>query len=114
MILAALIAHVMKPKCNPLTSGNTQGAEMVTAIRTLTIQDSVGIHARPASDFSQASIRSGCEVVISKGDGNPVNANSILSIIGLGITRGDTITIRVEGERAEEVADDLISILAES
>lgn len=84
---------------------------MAIATRTVTIEDSVGIHARPASEFSQAAMSSNCIVTITKGEGTPVSANSILSIMGLGITKGDSITITVDGEDAENVANNLVDVV---
>lgn len=84
---------------------------MAVATRTITIEDPVGIHARPASNFSQAAIASGCSVCIAKDDGHSVNANSILSIMGLGIAQGSNVTISVEGDNAESVADHLVAVI---
>ena len=81
------------------------------ATRTTVINDPVGIHARPAAQFTQAVTASGCTVTIAKEGGNPVPANSILSIMGLGIKQGDTVVINVEGDNAEAVADNLANIL---
>lgn len=82
---------------------------MVT--RTITINDPVGIHARPAAQFAQAVTASGCTVTIAKEGGNPVPAGSILSVMGLGIKQGDNVVIDVEGDNAEAVADNLTGIL---
>lgn len=82
---------------------------MVT--RTTTINDPVGIHARPAAQFAQAVAASGCTVTIAKRGGNPVPAGSILSIMGLGIKQGDTVELTIEGDNAETVADSLIATL---
>ena len=81
------------------------------ATRTTVINDPVGIHARPAAQFTQAVTASGCTVTIAKEGGNPVPANSILSVMGLGIKQGDTVVINVEGDNAEAVADNLANIL---
>ena len=81
------------------------------ATRTTVINDPVGIHARPAAQFTQAVTASGCTVTIAKEGGNPVPANSILSVMGLGIKQGDTVVINVEGDNAEVVADNLANIL---
>ena len=51
---------------------------MATATRSTVINDPVGIHARPAAQFAQAAGASGCTVTIAKGDGAPVQADSIL------------------------------------
>ena len=81
------------------------------ATRTTVINDPVGIHARPAAQFTQAVTTSGCTVTIAKEGGNAVPAGSILSIMGLGIKQGDTVVINVEGDNAEAVADNLANIL---
>ena len=81
------------------------------ATRTTVINDPVGIHARPAAQFSQAVTASGCTVTIATEGGTPVPAGSILSIMGLGIKQGDTVVINVEGDNAEAVADNLANIL---
>lgn len=87
---------------------------MATAKRSTVITDPVGIHARPASEFSQAASSSDCKVTIAKGDGTPVDAGSILMVMSLGIAKGDRVTITVEGTEAESVADSLISKLTEA
>ena len=80
------------------------------ATRTTVINDPVGIHARPAAQFTQAVTASGCTVTIAKEGGNPVPANSILSVMGLGIKQGDSV-IDVQGADDETVADNLLNIL---
>lgn len=84
------------------------------ATRTTVINDPVGIHARPAAAFAQAVAASGCTVTIAKGDGAAVPANSILSIMGLGVKQGDSVTLTVEGDNAETVADQLLASLTAS
>ena len=66
------------------------------ATRTTVINDPVGIHARPAAQFTQAVTASGCTVTIAKEGGNPVSANSILSVMGLGIKQGESVVIDVQ------------------
>lgn len=83
----------------------------MAATRSTVINDPVGIHARPAAQFAQAAGASGCTVTIAKGDGAAVPANSILSVMGLGVKQGDEVTITVEGDNAEAVADNLVNIL---
>ena len=81
------------------------------ATRTITINDPVGIHARPAAQFAQAVTASGCTVTIAKEGGNAVPAGSILSVMGLGIKQGDSVIIDVQGADDETVADNLVNIL---
>ncbi|PAU68024.1 HPr family phosphocarrier protein [Bifidobacterium criceti] len=84
---------------------------MATATRSTVINDPVGIHARPAAQFAQAAGASGCTVTIAKEGSDPVQADSILSVMGLGVKQGDTVTITVEGDNAEQVADELVNTL---
>ena len=76
-----------------------------------TITDELGIHARPAAQFTQAVTASGCTVTIAKEGGNAVPAGSILSVMGLGIKQGDAVVIDVQGADDETVADNLVNIL---
>ncbi|RFA19429.1 HPr family phosphocarrier protein [Subtercola boreus] len=79
--------------------------------RTATIASSHGLHARPASLFTQAVAKSGVKVNLTKAEGKPVNAASILGIISLGIQSGDTVTLSAEGDNAETVLDELAAML---
>lgn len=85
---------------------------MSTATKRITITDPVGIHARPASEFSQAAAASGAKVTLAKGEGAPVDATSILSVMSLGITQGDEVVITVEADNeAEATVEHLASVL---
>ncbi len=81
------------------------------AEHTLQVASSHGLHARPASLFTQAAAASGLVVTISKGD-KSVNAASILSVISLGVGHGDEVTISAEGEGADAVIAELTEILS--
>jgi len=48
----------------------------------------VGLHARPAATFSRAAAATGLPVTLSVGDKEPVNAASILAVMGLGVGYG--------------------------
>ncbi|BDR53742.1 phosphotransferase [Bombiscardovia nodaiensis] len=88
---------------------------MATITRSVLITDPVGIHARPASEFSQAAAASGCKVTISKEPGKPgVDASSILMVMSLGVAKGDTVELTVDGDNAEQVADQLIEVLTKA
>ena len=52
--------------------------------RTVTIASSVGLHARPASLFSQAAGKSGAKVTLTSPAGKTVNAASILGVLSVG------------------------------
>ncbi|GAB2451668.1 phosphotransferase system HPr (HPr) family protein [Conyzicola lurida] len=81
------------------------------AQRTTSIASAVGLHARPAALFSQAAAKSGHAVSLTT-KGKTVDARSILSILSLAVAHGDEVTIDVEGDDAERVADELLELLA--
>jgi phosphocarrier protein len=72
----------------------------------------VGLHARPASLFVQAVGASGHVVTISTASGDSADGASILSVLALGVGIGETITLSVEGDNADGVADELEAMLA--
>lgn len=78
------------------------------AERTVTVESSHGLHARPASLFAQAAAKANGGVTVTKGD-KQVNAASILSVISLGVNKGDEITITSDDEAA---LDELAELLA--
>lgn len=80
----------------------------------VTVGSSVGLHARPAALFTKAAARQTVSVTISKDGGVPVNAGSILSVIGLDARGGDQVELRAEGDGAEQALDELAAVLAEN
>ena len=81
------------------------------AEQSVIIASAHGLHARPASLFTQAASRSGFAVQIAKA-GRSVNAASILSVISLGIELGDEVTLTAEGAGAEAAVAELAAFLA--
>ena len=65
--------------------------------QNVTIQNSVGLHARPATFFVQKANSFKCSIWVEKEDCR-VNAKSLLGILSLGITRGTKITLIADGE----------------
>ncbi|WP_072312774.1 HPr family phosphocarrier protein [Agrococcus sp. Marseille-P2731] len=78
------------------------------AERTVTVESANGLHARPASLFAQAAAKAGSPVTITKGE-KQVNAASILSVISLGVSKGDTVTIDSDDESALDELEQLLA-----
>ena len=72
-----------------------------------------GLHARPASIFVRAATASGVPVTIAKADGSPVNAASMLAVLGLGAQGGEEIVLSSEVDGAEIALDRLAKLVAE-
>lgn len=84
--------------------------------RTVTIGWAEGLHARPASIFCRAAAAAGVPVTVRKGDGAPVNAASMLGVLGLGAEGGEEIVLAAEAENPEDAAvalDRLVQLVAE-
>jgi len=79
--------------------------------RSVTIASSVGLHARPASLFSQAAGKTGAKVTLTSAAGKSVNAASILGVLSLGIGHGDEVVLATEGDNADAALDELATLL---
>lgn len=79
--------------------------------RTVTVASSVGLHARPASLFSQAAAKAGVPVTLTSAAGKSVNAASILGVLSLGIGHGETVTLSSDADGADAALDDLVKLL---
>ena len=81
------------------------------AQRTAVIGSSVGLHARPAALFVQAAARQPVKVKIAKPGGDPVDARSILSVLGLDARNGEEVVLTADGEGDESALDELAALL---
>lgn len=68
-----------------------------------TITDALGIHARPAGLLVKLVSGYKSTVMVSK-DGKEVDAKRIMGLMGLGATKGTTITVKVDGPDEAEAA----------
>jgi phosphocarrier protein len=79
--------------------------------RTVSVARARGLHARPAALFSQAASEQPAAVTIETADAGPVRASSILMLLTLDVGHGEEVTLRAEGEGAEESLDALAALL---
>lgn len=79
--------------------------------RRLIVASKSGLHARPAAIFVRAAAEQPAKVQIRKGDGEPVDASSILSIMTLGVEQGDEVTLSAEGSNADVAINALARLL---
>ncbi len=76
---------------------------------TYTIQDPVGIHARPAGILTKEAQALPDEITLILGD-RSANLKKLLAVMGLGIRHGDTVTVRIEGAHEEASCRHLQSV----
>ena len=70
---------------------------------TYTIQEKVGIHARPAGLLVKEVKKYQSTVTIVKDD-KSVNAVKLMALMGMGIKCGDTVTVQVQGPDEADAA----------
>jgi phosphocarrier protein len=76
----------------------------------VTINNSVGLHARPATFFIQKANSFKCSIWVEKEDCR-VNAKSLLGVLSLGISNGTNITIIADGQDEQLAADALAALI---
>jgi len=79
---------------------------MVLIERTVKVELDTGLQARPAAQFVQEANSFSADVFLDK-DGKRVNAKSIMGLMSLAITTGETITLLANGSDEEEALDHL-------
>jgi phosphocarrier protein HPr len=80
--------------------------------REVRISNTRGLHARASARFVNLASRIDATIEVEK-DGNRVCGTSIMGLMMLGAAMGDTITIHVEGDHAEQAADRLVALVEE-
>ena len=78
--------------------------------RSVTIQNSVGLHARPATFFIQKANSYKCSIWVEKEDCR-VNAKSLLGVLSLGISKGTAITLIADGVDENTAIDGLAELI---
>lgn len=81
---------------------------MVT--RDVTIKNSVGLHARPATFFIQKANSFKSTIYVERED-RRVNAKSLLGVLSLGVVKGMSITLVADGADEEEAVNGLVSLI---
>lgn len=79
--------------------------------RNVTIQNSVGLHARPATFFIQKANSYKSSIWVEKED-RRVNAKSLLGVLSLGIVKGMSITLIADGADEAEALDGLCELIS--
>ena len=80
------------------------------AQRETTVGPEEGIHGRPAARILKTAKGFSSQIALVKGD-REVNAKSILKITGFA-RKGEKITVRAEGEDAEQAVETLAEVIS--
>ena len=78
--------------------------------KEVTVQNQVGLHARPATFFIQKANEFKSSIWIEK-DERRVNAKSLLGVLSLGIVGGTTIKVIADGADEEAAVEGLVKLI---
>ena len=62
-----------------------------------TVNDPLGIHARPAGLLAKEAMKYACVCTLTK-EGTTVKASQLMKLMGLAVKQGDTVTVAADGE----------------
>lgn len=79
--------------------------------QTFRITDEDGIHARPATVLVNTANKFKESEAFAESDGKKVTLKSILGVLSLGLEKGDTLTLSVEGAQAAEALQALTDVM---
>ena len=78
--------------------------------RSVTVHNSHGLHARPATFFIQKANSYKCSIWVEKEDCR-VNAKSLLGVLSLGIVKGTEISLIADGADEAEAVEGLAALI---
>ena len=79
-------------------------------VKDVTVQNQVGLHARPATFFIQKANEFKSSIWVEKEE-RRVNAKSLLGVLSLGIMGGTAIRIIAGGPDEETAVDELVKLV---
>ncbi len=68
----------------------------MAATKTFTVNNKLGIHARPAAQFVKTASRFDCEIRVEK-DGEEIDGKSIMGLMMLAAGHGSELIVTAEG-----------------
>ena len=78
--------------------------------KDVTVENQVGLHARPATFFIQKANEFKSSIWVEKEE-RRVNAKSLLGVLSLGIVGGTTIKIIADGQVEEAAVEALVKLV---
>lgn len=77
---------------------------------THTIEDEVGLHARPAAIFVRTAAGFAADITVTRDD-RTADAKSLLEVLQLEAGKGSAITVTAEGDDADAAVEALRGVL---
>ena len=82
-------------------------------VKEVTVENQVGLHARPATFFIQKANEFKSSIWVEKEE-RRVNAKSLLGVLSLGIVKGTTITLIADGTDEKEAVEALVDLVKDN
>ncbi len=79
-------------------------------VKDVTINNQVGLHARPATFFIQKANEFKSSIWVERED-RRVNAKSLLGVLSLGIIKGTTVSLIADGPDEEAAVEALVELV---
>ncbi len=89
------------------------GSSKATGISEAAVTLAGDLHARPAGSLAIAAAKFESSILLSA-DANTADAKSVLSVMGIGATSGQVVTVRATGPDASEAVTAITEILADA
>jgi len=80
-------------------------------MKEATVNNQVGLHARPATFFIQKANEFKSSIWVEK-DERRVNAKSLLGVLSLGIVKGTSINLIADGADEKEAVEALVELIS--
>ncbi|MGO1402310.1 MAG: dihydroxyacetone kinase phosphoryl donor subunit DhaM [Flaviflexus sp.] len=104
---SAAILYAEKLDTTPMSDSGSEDAEGVFK-RDAVVADEAGLHARPAAQIAALAGEYDGEILI-----NDAEADSIMSIMALGIKKGETVTVSTQDPKCWAGVDRIAEAIAE-
>ena len=82
-------------------------------VKEVTVENQVGLHARPATFFIQKANEFKSSIWVEKEE-RRVNAKSLLGVLSLGIVKGTKITLIADGSDEEDAVKALVELVEDN
>ncbi len=79
--------------------------------KKVTINNKLGLHARPAAMFVQIANKFDCDIMVKRGS-QEVNGKSIMGILTLAANKGAKVLLRAEGPDSQAAIAELERLLS--
>ncbi len=82
-------------------------------IFTYVINDTLGIHARPAGLLVKEASKFNCSITLEKSE-KSANAKGLFAIMGLAVKCGEEVTVRCDGEDEDAAYDAMLAFFSDN